>query len=174
MVKQTVILRKRANPKVVNLPNGRSFTSRWERRSRKQLPINIRVKRQRMIGLRRNNGVILPNQAALAFRKRKRKRKNEILNRLGPVYNRVNQSGRGLASNLAKAGIELGTKALSSEFGKKLINKGIDNIWNIFKFEVSKIKNKNVKRTMRSDIANIVVDKARSRAQNKYENLFEN
>ena len=62
--------------------------------------------------------------------------------------------------------------------GKKIINKGIDNIPNIFKFgeiwRVSKIKNKNVKRTMRSDIANIVVDKARSRAQNKYENLFEN
>ena len=127
-----------------------------------------------MIGLRRNNGVILPNQAALAFRKIKIKRKNEILNRLGPVYNRVNQSGRGLASNLAKAGIELGTKALGSEFGKKLINKGIDNIPNIFKFEVSKIKNKNVKRAMRSDFANMVVNEARSRAKNKYENLFEN
>ena len=58
--------------------------------------------------------------------------------------------------------------------GKKLINKGIDNIPNIFKFGVSKIKKKNVKRAMRSDIANIVVDEARSRAQNKYENLFEN
>ena len=62
--------------------------------------------------------------------------------------------------------------------GKKIINKGIDNIPNISKFgeiwRVSKIKNENVKRTMRSDIANIVVDKARSRAQIKYENLFEN
>ena len=45
MVKQTVILRKKTNPKVVNLPNGRSFTSRWERISRKQVPVNIRVKR---------------------------------------------------------------------------------------------------------------------------------
>ena len=26
MVKQTIILRKRAAPKIVNLPNGRSFT----------------------------------------------------------------------------------------------------------------------------------------------------
>ena len=43
MIKQTIILRKRA-PKVVNLPNGRSFTSKWERISRKQLPINIKVK----------------------------------------------------------------------------------------------------------------------------------
>ena len=49
MVKQTVILRKKANPKVVNLPNGRSFTSRWERISRKQLPIkatNDRAKKK--------------------------------------------------------------------------------------------------------------------------------
>ena len=44
MVKQTIILRKRAAPKVVHLPNGRSFTSKWERISRKQLPINIKVK----------------------------------------------------------------------------------------------------------------------------------
>ena len=95
MVKQTVILRKRANPKIVNLPNGRSFTSRWETISRKQLPINIRVKRQRKIGPRRNKRMIYLNQAAPA----------KILNRLGLVYDRVNQSGRGLASNLEKAGI---------------------------------------------------------------------
>ena len=41
--KKHIILRKRANPKVVNLPNGRSFVSKWERISRKQLPINIKV-----------------------------------------------------------------------------------------------------------------------------------
>ena len=32
---------------------------------------------------------------------------------------RLNQSGKGLASSLAKTGLELGTKALGSEFGKK-------------------------------------------------------
>ena len=46
MVKKTIILRKRAAPKVVNLPNGRSFTSKWEKISRKQSAVNIRVKRQ--------------------------------------------------------------------------------------------------------------------------------
>ena len=115
MVKQTVILRKIANPKVVNLPNGRSFTSRWERISRKQLPINIRVKRQRTIGPNRNNRMIYLNQAAPALRRIKRRRKQEVINRLGPVYDRVQgHSGRGLASNLAKAGLELGPKALGS------------------------------------------------------------
>ena len=77
MVKETVILRKRANPKVVNLPNGRSFTSRWKRISRKQLPINIRVKRQRTIGPRRNNRMIYLNQAAPTLRRIKKGEKKK-------------------------------------------------------------------------------------------------
>ena len=77
MVKQTIILRKRAAPKVVNLPNGRSFTFKWERISRKQLPVNIRVKKQRIIGPRKNNRMIYLNLAAPAFRKIKARRKAE-------------------------------------------------------------------------------------------------
>ena len=52
---------------------------------------------------------------------------------------------------------------MNSSHGKKLINKGVDNIPNIFKYEVSKIKNKNVKRAMNSDIANMVVDEAQNK-----------
>ena len=37
-------------------------------------------------------------------------------------------------------GYDLGSKAVGSEFGTKIINKGINNIPNIFKFGVSKIK----------------------------------
>ena len=37
------MLRKRATPKVVNLPNGNTFVARYERISWKQLPRNIRV-----------------------------------------------------------------------------------------------------------------------------------
>ena len=59
-----------------------------------------------------------------------------------------------------KAGFDLGSKSLGSEFGKKLINKGIDNIPNLFKFGASKVKNKNVKRALDSEIANIVVNEA--------------
>ena len=95
-----------------------------------------------------------------------------MFDRLGPVYDRV-RGGRGLASNLAKAGLELGSKAISSDFGKRLINKGIDNIPNIFKFGASKIKNKNVKRAMKSDIAKMVVNEAKNRVKNKYDNLFD-
>ena len=95
-----------------------------------------------------------------------------MFDRLGPVYDRV-QGRRGLASNLTKAGLELGLRAISSEFGKKLINKGIDNILNIFKFRASKIKNKNVRKAMKSEIADMVVQEAQNRAKNKYDSLFE-
>ena len=173
MVNQTVILRKRAASKIINLPNGRSFTSKWERISRKNLPINISVKRQRTIGPRKNNRMIYLNLAVPAFKKIKARRKKEIVDRLGPVYDRINQSGKGIASNLIKAGFDLGSKAIGSEFGKKLINKGIDNIPSIFKFEVSKIKNKNVQDALSSDIAEIVVDAAQNRANNNYTSLFD-
>ena len=75
MVQRHVILRKRANPKTVNLPNGRSFVSKWERISRKQLPMNIKTNRVKTIGARRNNHRIYFNLARDSFRKIKRKRK---------------------------------------------------------------------------------------------------
>ena len=62
-MKQTVILTKRVIPKLIDLPNGRSFTSRWERISRKQLPTNIKVQKNRTIGPRRNNIIIYVNQS---------------------------------------------------------------------------------------------------------------
>ena len=173
MVKQTVILRKRAAPKIVNLPNSRSFMSKWERISRKQLPINIKVNRQRTIGPRRNNRMIYLNQAAPTLKRIKKRRKKEIINRLEPVYDRVNQSGQGLGSSLVKTGFDLGSRALRSEFGKKLINRGIDNIPSIFKFGISKIKNENVRKAMTSDIANMVVDEVQNRAKNRYSSLFD-
>ena len=58
MVNQTIILRKRAVPKVVNLPNSRSFASKWQRIIRRKLPVNKSVTRQRTIGPRKNNRMI--------------------------------------------------------------------------------------------------------------------
>ena len=161
MVKRHIILRKRANPKTVNLPNGRSFVSKWERINRKQLPINIRVNKVRTIGPRRNNQQIYFNLTREGFRKIKQKRKA------------VRQSGKGLGSNLIKAGFDLGSKALGSDIGKKLINKGIDNIPNIFKFGASKIK-KTINRALNSEIADLVVNEGQGRARKKYNssNLF--
>ena len=57
---------------------------------------------------------------------------------------------------------------------KKLINKGIDNIPNIFKFGASKVKNKNIKKALKSEIADMVVNEAQGTARKKYNstNLF--
>ena len=43
----------------------------------------------------------------------------------------------------------------------------------MFKFVVSKIKNKNVKKILSSDIADMVVDETQNRAKNKYKTLFD-
>ena len=114
MVKKHEILRQRATPKTVNLPNGRSFVSKWERISRKQLPMNIRVNRVRTIGARRNNRRIYFNLARDAFRKIKRKRKGAARAAV------AQQSGQGLCSNFAKIGHDLGSKVLGSDIGKKI------------------------------------------------------
>ena len=53
MVKDNILLRRRAVPKKVTLPNGRTFYAKYERVSRRNLPRNITVKRNRAIGLQR-------------------------------------------------------------------------------------------------------------------------
>ena len=128
-----------------------------ERISRKQLPRKTRVKRARKIGLRRNNRRILLNLTAPALRKIKRKRR---------------QAGRGLGGDLRKMEIQMGSRALNSSIGRKLINKGIDNIPNIFKFGASKIKNKNVQKALQSEIADMIVQEGQNKLKNKYGSLF--
>ena len=154
MVQRHVILRKRANPKTVNLPNGRSFVSKWERISRKQLPMTIKINRVKTVGARRNNCRIYFNLARDSFRKIKRKWKQAARQAA------LQQSGQGgLGSEFFKTSLKLGSKVLGSEIGKKIINKGIDNIPNIFKFGASKIKNK-INNALNSEIADLVVNEA--------------
>ena len=50
--------------------------------------------------------------------------------------NKRKQSGKGLGENLVKMALDLGSRALNSSIGKKLINKGIDSVPNIFKYGV--------------------------------------
>ena len=140
----------------------------------KRTPHKHKITRNRTIGPRRNNRAIYLNRAAPALKKIKNRRNQEILKRLGPVYDRVQQRGSGLASDLAKTGLELGSKALSSEFGRRLINKGIDSTPSIFKFGAKRVKNKNIKKVLESEIADMVVNEAQSRARKKYDstNLF--
>ena len=87
--------------------------------------------------------------------------------------NKRKQTGEGLASNLANLGIRLSSQAINSTFGKKLINKGIDSIPSVFKYGVSKIKNKDVQWALDSDIANYVVDEAQNQVRTRSKGLFD-
>ena len=82
------------------------------------------------------------------------------------------QTGRGLVGNLTKLGINMGSKAINSVLGKKIIDEGIKQIPNIYKYGTSKIKNKNVQRALNPDLANIIVDETQNRAKNLLNNLF--
>ena len=65
-MRQKIVLKRRIIPKVVTLPNGTTFTLRYERISRKQLPSNIKVTKVRAIGPRnRNSSIISLNDANL-------------------------------------------------------------------------------------------------------------
>ena len=52
---EKIVLRRRTTPKIVTLSNGTTFTAGYQRISRKQLPINIHVKKTRKIGARNRN-----------------------------------------------------------------------------------------------------------------------
>ena len=126
--------------------------------------MNIKINRVKTIGARRNNRRIYFNLARDSFRKIKRKRKEAARQPL------LQQSGQGgLGSEFFKTGLKLGSKVLGSEIGKKVINKGIDNIANIFKFGASKIKNKTINNALNSEIADLVVNEAQGRAIKKYD-----
>ena len=82
------------------------------------------------------------------------------------------QTGKGLNGNLQNLGICMGSKAINSVLGKKIIDNGIENIPNLFRYGASKIKNKNVNWALNSDIANYGLEETQNKAKNKLTNLF--
>ena len=52
-MRQKIVLRRRAVPSNITLPNGTSFAARYERVSKKNLPGNIRVTNARIISPRK-------------------------------------------------------------------------------------------------------------------------
>ena len=169
MMRQKILLGRRAVPKRVRLPDGTSFVTRYERISRERLRGNIRVTKTRTIGSRNRQTVRI---------KKKRVRFNlantptqDRARRIKKKYRRL-QSGKGLPSIIANLGLKMGSKAINSVLRKKLIGKGIKNIPNIARYGSSKIKNKNVQRGLNSDIASYVVEETQNKAKNKLNNLF--
>ena len=76
------------------------------------------------------------------------------------------------ASNLLKQGVSDGTKALSSDIGKILIDEGIKHAPDLHRFGTSKIKNENVRKVLESDVANYIVEETQTKAKEDLNNLF--
>ena len=119
----------------MNLPNGKSFVSRYERISRKYLPGNSAVPRSRKINQRNQRRTNTKQKKRVRFalantpaqdRARRIKKKYRKLRGIG-------QTGSGLVSTLANLGLQMGSKAINSVLGKKLMDKGIENIPNLVK-----------------------------------------
>ena len=172
MVKKNIILRKRRAPVQINKSNGRSFTSRWERISRKQLPTNIKVARSTAIGPRRQRKrksipkITLKKNKQMGWEIRRDKRNAAADNNIDF------QVGSGMGCTLLKTGVSLGSQAINSTIEKKPIDKGINSIPNIFRFGRRKVKNKKLKKILKSDIADLLVDETQKKVKPKYDDLF--
>ena len=139
MVREKILLRQKVAPKRITLPNGHSFVARYERVSKKNLPRNVTINKAQTIGPRRQ-------------RKRKMQQGTGIL---GSV---LNLGKNLLTSGTLEKGFDLGSKAISSEIGEKIINEGIKHAPDLY--GTKKVKNKNLKKALESDIVNYAVKKA--------------
>ena len=101
-----IIMIKRATPKRVTLPDGRTFLARYKRATRDDLPPNINLAR------------VYKQRAAPKGRRRKR-RLAPYRERQRAALARRNQRGRGIGSVFKKA-FRLGKSALNSRLGKKV------------------------------------------------------
>ena len=103
--------------------------------------VNIRVSRTRTVGPRNKQKPNKKVMFALANTPTQNKAKTIKKN-----YRNLHrtQTGKGLADNLANVRIIMGSKAINSVTGKKLLEKWIEKIQHVFKYGVSKIKNKKV------------------------------
>ena len=70
-----------------------------------------------------------------------------------------------LTSGTLAKGLDMGSKAINSEIGKKLIDEGIKHAPELYKYGNNRVKNKTLKRALEPDIANDIAKQAE-------ENLF--
>ena len=148
-----IIMIKRAQPKRVTLPDGRSFVARYRRATRDDLPPNITFPR------------IYKERAAPKGKRRKRmsyrKRQRAALRRRARA-----QRGRGLGSIFKKA-YKLGKRALNSRLGKRIARAAVSEIPDVLENLGGRVKNKRLKKILTSDLAKTGADYATGLALEK-------
>ena len=147
---------KRATPKRVTLPNGRTFLARYKRATRDDLPPNISLPR------------VYKERAAPKGRRRKRRRLVSYRERQRAALRRRAraQRGRGLGSIFKKA-YKLGKKALNSRLGKRITRAAIGEIPDVLENIGGRVKNKRIKKILTSDLAKTGADYATGLALEK-------
>lgn len=110
-MREKIILSRRTSSKIVTLPNGTTFTARYERIGRKALPMNIRERKMSRRPAKKSKKKVRFTPSS-SLRERLARINRYTASRLG-------QTGSALASNLAELGIKMGSKALNSALGKK-------------------------------------------------------
>lgn len=119
MYRNKILLRRKVTPQPVTLPGGWSFL--W-RVSRKNVPSNVTIRRSGTIGSKR-------------LRKRRTQQQNAGI--LGSVFN----LGKNLlTSGALKKGLDMGSSAITSENGKKVIDEGIKHVPELYNYGTKKIK----------------------------------
>ena len=145
---------KRAQPKRVTLPNGRTFLARYRRAKRADLPPNVnlpRIYKERAApkGKRRKRAIDYRERQRAALRRRARA-----------------QRGRGLGSVFKKA-FKLGKKALNSRLGRRITRAAISEIPDVLENLGGRVKNKKLKKILTSDLAKTGADYATGLALEK-------
>ena len=151
-----IIMIKRATPKRVTLPNGRTFLARYRRATRDDFPPNISLPR------------IYKERAASKGKRRKRvipyrERQRAALRRRARA-----QRGRGLGSIFKKA-YKLGKRALNSRLGRKIARAAVSKIPDVLENLGGKVKNKKLKKILTSDLAKTGADYVTGLALEKLE-----
>ena len=151
-----IIMIKRATPKRVTLPNGRTFLARYKRATRDDLPPNISLPR------------VYKERAAPKGRRRKRRRVIPYRERQRAALRRRAraQRGRGLGSVFKKA-YKLGKRALNSRLGKRITRAAVSEIPDLLENLGGRVKNKKLKKILTSDLTKTGADYATGLALEK-------
>ena len=147
-----IIMIKRARPKRVTLPDGRTFLARYRRATRDDLPPNIDLPR------------VYKQRAA----PKGRRRRNRYRERQRAALRRRAQRGRGIGSFIKKS-FRLGKRALNSRLGKRLARAAISEVPDVLEKLSEKVKNKRFKSILTSDLAKTGADYATGLALEKLE-----
>ena len=139
---------KRATPKRVTLPDGRTFLARYKRATRDDFPPNINLAR------------VYKKRAAPKGKRRKRRgRLAPYRERQRAALRRRNQRGRGIGS-IFKNAFKLGKRALNSRLGKKVARAVVAEVPDVLETLGGRVKNKRLKRILTSDLAKTGADYA--------------